>query len=72
MKIFGSMTSLMAHIESMPRKCNFNTTGHYSQMVEALTAGLVKFGGYHPDGTGKFVAGDVELPRQAKATVVEG
>lgn len=62
----------MAHVESMPAKCYLRSLGHYSQMVEALTAGLIKFGGYHPDGSGKFVAGNVELPKYAKTTIVEG
>lgn len=55
----------MSHIESMARKCTLHTLNDYAKLVDALSAGVVNFGGYHADGSGKFVAGTIEVRKQA-------
>ncbi|KAI9834293.1 MAG: hypothetical protein M1826_004219 [Phylliscum demangeonii] len=59
-KNFNSTTALIQHCESPSNKCQIRHSTDYDRTLDVMTGGLIETRGYHPDGTVKYVANDVE------------
>ncbi|KAA8648184.1 hypothetical protein EYZ11_000552 [Aspergillus tanneri] len=60
---FKTTAALIAHCESPSTRCDINDGEKYSQIIDELTGGMIQAVGYNTDGTVKYEAGKLELPK---------
>ncbi|KAI9037860.1 putative C2H2 finger domain protein [Aspergillus affinis] len=65
---FKSTAALIAHCESPSTRCDINEGERYGQIIDELTGGVIQAVGYNDDGTVKYGAGRLDLPKTPKAT----
>ncbi|KAL4871106.1 hypothetical protein BDV12DRAFT_194752 [Aspergillus spectabilis] len=63
-KIFRSTTALIAHCESASTRCDVKESDLYAQIVDEVSGGILQITGYNEDGTLKYEAGKVDLPKK--------
>ncbi|KAL4883389.1 hypothetical protein BJY04DRAFT_184549 [Aspergillus karnatakaensis] len=68
-KTFKSTAALLAHCEAPTIRCDVDVSNLYAQIVDELTGGFVHITGYNEDGTLKYEAGEVVLPKTKKVGV---
>ncbi|KPI38527.1 uncharacterized protein AB675_4291 [Cyphellophora attinorum] len=55
LKDFSNLTALCSHMESFNRRCKIKHSVNYNQVLRELTAGVVGTGGFHDDGSVKYI-----------------
>ena len=60
LRVFKSTTALVQHCESPSNRCQIRHTLDYGDALNTLTGGFIGTKGYHPDGTVKYEAAEVQ------------
>ncbi|KAI5290097.1 hypothetical protein KEM54_002448 [Ascosphaera aggregata] len=61
LRIFKSLTALVAHCESASVRCSISKSENYSRIMDDISAGVLDTDGYNPDGSIKYKAKPVDL-----------
>lgn len=62
-RIFKSAAALVAHCESPSVRCDINAKDIYSQFIDELSGGVIQATGYNSNGTIKYEAGKLDVPK---------
>lgn len=60
---FKTTAALIAHCESPSTRCGISDGEMYGQIINELTGGVIQTAGYNPDGTVRYEAGKIDLPK---------
>lgn len=60
---FKTTAALIAHCESASTRCDINDGEKYGQVIDELTGGVIQAVGTLTDGTVKYEAGKLDIPK---------
>lgn len=63
LRIFKSTAALIAHCESPTVRCSINQNIKYGQLIDELSGGVIQAAGYNEDGTIRYEAGKLDMPK---------
>ncbi|KKK18335.1 hypothetical protein AOCH_005959 [Aspergillus ochraceoroseus] len=66
LRVFKTTAALIAHCESATTRCDINQDNKYAQMIDEVTGGFIQMAGYNEDGTMKYEAGALDLPKTTR------
>lgn len=62
-RTFKTTAALIAHCESSTARCKINDAPKYGQIIDELSGGAIQTSGYHEDGSIRYEAGKLEMPK---------
>ncbi|KAI5310437.1 hypothetical protein KEM55_007161 [Ascosphaera atra] len=63
LRLFKSITALIAHCESASVRCSVNKSQNFSRIMADISAGLLDTDGFNADGSVRYKAKEVDLDR---------